>query len=78
MVVDALDLCYTKEHVDTFIVINGDSDFSPRVSKLRENNKTGIGVKNSTSDLLIANFRRVINDISDFCHCFLNIKSFAV
>ena len=57
MVVDALDLCYTKEHVDTFVVISGDSDFSPLVSKLRENNKTviGIGVKSSTSDLLIAN-----------------------
>ncbi len=57
MVVDALDLCYTKEHVDTFVVISGDSDFSPLVSKLRENNKIviGVGVKNSTSDLLIAN-----------------------
>jgi uncharacterized protein (TIGR00288 family) len=57
MVVDALDLCYTKEHVDTFVILSGDSDFSPLVSKLRENNKTviGIGVKNSTSDLLIAN-----------------------
>ena len=57
MVVDALDLCYTKAHVDTFVIISGDSDFSPLVSKLRENNKTviGIGVKNSTSDLLIAN-----------------------
>ncbi len=57
MVVDALDLCYTKEHVDTFVVISGDSDFSPLVSKLRENNKkvVGVGVKNSTSDLLIAN-----------------------
>ncbi len=57
MVVDALDLCYTKSHVDTFVVISGDSDFSPLVSKLRENNKTviGVGVKNSTSDLLIAN-----------------------
>ena len=57
MVVDALDLCYTKEHVDTFVVISGDSDFSPLVSKLRENNKTvvGVGVKNSTSDLLISN-----------------------
>ncbi|MCU7795954.1 MAG: NYN domain-containing protein [Candidatus Thiodiazotropha sp. (ex Myrtea spinifera)] len=57
LVVDALDLCYTKEHVDTFVVISGDSDFSPLVSKLRENNKTviGLGVKNSTSDLLIAN-----------------------
>jgi uncharacterized protein (TIGR00288 family) len=57
MVVDALDLCYTKEHVDTFVIISGDSDFSPLVSKLRENAKTviGMGVKNSTSDLLIAN-----------------------
>jgi uncharacterized protein (TIGR00288 family) len=57
MVVDALDLCYTKTHVDTFVIISGDSDFSPLVSKLRENNKDviGIGVKNSTSDLLIAN-----------------------
>ncbi|GMW03375.1 MAG: hypothetical protein AMXMBFR84_45090 [Candidatus Hydrogenedentota bacterium] len=57
MVVDALDLCYTKEHVDTFVIISGDSDFSPLVSKLRENNKTvvGVGVKNSTSELLIAN-----------------------
>jgi hypothetical protein len=57
MVVDALDLCYTKEHIDTFVIISGDSDFSPLVSKLRENNKTviGIGVKNSTSDLLTAN-----------------------
>lgn len=57
MVVDALDLCYTKAHVDTFVIISGDSDFSPLVSKLRENNKTviGVGVKNSTSELLIAN-----------------------
>ena len=57
MVVDALDLCYTKEHVDTFVIISGDSDFSPLVSKLRENNKIviGVGVKNSTSDLLMAN-----------------------
>jgi len=57
MVVDALDLCYTKSHVDTFVVISGDSDFSPLVSKLRENNKVviGVGVKSSTSDLLIAN-----------------------
>lgn len=54
MVVDALDLCYTKAHVDTFVIISGDSDFSPLVSKLRENNKTvvGIGVKDSTSNLL--------------------------
>jgi len=57
MVVDALDLCYTKGHVDTFVIISGDSDFSPLVSKLRENNKTviGVGVKGSTSDLLTAN-----------------------
>jgi len=57
MVVDALDLCYTKEHVDTFVIISGDSDFSPLVSKLRENAKTviGVGVKNSSSDLLISN-----------------------
>jgi uncharacterized LabA/DUF88 family protein len=57
MVVDALDLCYTKAHVQTFVIISGDSDFSPLVSKLRENNKVviGVGVKNSTSDLLIAN-----------------------
>ncbi|MCZ6458591.1 MAG: NYN domain-containing protein [Gammaproteobacteria bacterium] len=57
MVVDALDLCYTKAHIDTFVVISGDSDFSPLVSKLRENAKTviGVGVKNSTSDLLISN-----------------------
>ena len=57
MVVDALDLCYTKSHVETFVIISGDSDFSPLVSKLRENNKVviGVGVKQSTSDLLIAN-----------------------
>lgn len=57
LVVDALDLCYTKSHVDSFVIISGDSDFSPLVSKLRENNKTviGVGVKSSTSDLLIAN-----------------------
>jgi uncharacterized protein (TIGR00288 family) len=57
MVVDALDLCYTKLHLDTFVIISGDSDFSPLVSKLRENNKLviGVGVKNSTSDLLTAN-----------------------
>ena len=57
MVVDALDLCYTKSHVDTFVIISGDSDFSPLVSKLRENNKTviGVGVKNSTSELLTSN-----------------------
>jgi uncharacterized protein (TIGR00288 family) len=57
MVVDALDLCYTKAHVETFVIISGDSDFSPLVSKLRENDKQviGVGVKNSSSDLLIAN-----------------------
>ncbi len=57
MVVDALDLCYTKSHVNTFVILSGDSDFSPLVSKLRENNKVviGVGVKNSTSDLLTAN-----------------------
>jgi uncharacterized protein (TIGR00288 family) len=57
MVVDALDLCYTKEHLDTFVIVSGDSDFSPLVSKLRENNKTviGVGVKSSTSDLLMSN-----------------------
>ena len=57
MVVDALDLCYTKDHIDTFVVISGDSDFSPLVSKLRENAKVviGVGVKNSTSELLVNN-----------------------
>jgi uncharacterized protein (TIGR00288 family) len=57
MVVDALDLCYTKAHVDTFVIISGDSDFSPLVSKLRENDKLviGVGVKQSTSDLLTSN-----------------------
>src|SRR5512134_1641461 len=57
MVVDALDLCYTKGHVDTFVIISGDSDFSPLVSKLRENAKTviGVGVKSSTADLFINN-----------------------
>jgi len=57
MVVDALDLCYTKSHVDTFVIVSGDSDFSPLVSKLRENAKTviGVGVKNSSSDLLVGN-----------------------
>ena len=56
MVVDALDLCYTKPHIDTFVVISGDSDFSPLVSKLRENNKVviGVGVKQSTSDLFVS------------------------
>jgi len=57
LVVDALDLCYTKSHVNIFVIISGDSDFSPLVSKLRENNKQviGVGVQQSTSDLLIAN-----------------------
>lgn len=57
MVVDALDLCYTKSHVNVFVIVSGDSDFSPLVSKLRENNKkvVGVGVKNSSSDLLIDN-----------------------
>ena len=57
MVVDALDLCYQKGHVDSFVIISGDSDFSPLVSKLRENAKTviGVGVKNSTSDLFLNN-----------------------
>jgi uncharacterized protein (TIGR00288 family) len=57
LVVDALDLSYTKNHVDVFVIISGDSDFSPLVSKLRENDKTviGLGVKNSSSDLLIEN-----------------------
>ena len=61
MVVDALDLCYTKEHIDTFVIISGDSDFSPLVSKLRENAKSviGVGVKSSTSDLLMNNCGRV-------------------
>jgi uncharacterized protein (TIGR00288 family) len=57
LVVDALDLCYTKGHVDVFVIVSGDSDFSPLVSKLRENDKQviGLGVKNSSSDLLIDN-----------------------
>jgi uncharacterized protein (TIGR00288 family) len=57
LVVDALDLCYTKAHVDTFVILSGDSDFSPLVSKLRENNKNviGVGIKQSSSDLLVAN-----------------------
>jgi len=56
MVVDALDLCYAKQHIDAFALLSGDSDFSPLVSKLKENDKRviGCGVKNSTSDLLIA------------------------
>jgi len=57
MVVDAMDLSYSKEHLDTFVLLSGDSDFSPLVSKLKENNKyvIGIGVKNSSSNLLIDN-----------------------
>ncbi|MHC4860394.1 MAG: NYN domain-containing protein, partial [Planctomycetota bacterium] len=57
LVVDAMDLCYSKEHMDTFVIASGDSDFSPLVSKLRENGKfaIGIGVKNSTSQLLVEN-----------------------
>jgi len=57
MVVDALDLCYAKDHIDTFVLVSGDSDFSPLVSKLKENNKRviGCGVKSSTSELLVAN-----------------------
>ena len=57
MVVDAMDLCYSKEHLDTFVVMSGDSDFSPLVSKLKENNKyvIGVGVKNSSSALLVDN-----------------------
>ena len=57
MVVDALDLCYSKQHIDTFALLSGDSDFSPLVSKLKENDRRviGCGVKSSTSDLLIAN-----------------------
>jgi uncharacterized protein (TIGR00288 family) len=54
MVVDALDLCYSKSHIDAFALLTGDSDFSPLVSKLKENDKRviGCGVRNSTSDLL--------------------------
>jgi uncharacterized protein (TIGR00288 family) len=57
LVVDAMDLCYSKDHIDTFVIVSGDSDFSPLVSKLRENNKRviGIGMKNSSSRLLIGN-----------------------
>ncbi len=57
LVVDAIDLCYSKEHIDTFALLSGDSDFSPLVAKLKENNRRviGCGVKSSTSDLLIAN-----------------------
>jgi len=57
MVVDAMEMCYTKDHVDTFVILSGDSDFSPLVSKLREANKKviGVGVKNSSSALLVDN-----------------------
>ncbi len=57
LVVDAMDLCYSKEHIDAFVILSGDSDFSPLVSKLKENNKhvIGVGVKHSTSDLLVDN-----------------------
>src|SRR6266498_2430882 len=57
MAVDAMDMCYSKEHIDLFVVASGDSDFSPLVSKLKENDKAviGVGVKNSSSDLLIDN-----------------------
>ncbi|MCA9726457.1 MAG: NYN domain-containing protein [Candidatus Eisenbacteria bacterium] len=57
LTVDALDLCYTKEHLDTFVVVSGDSDFSPLVSKLKENNKhvIGVGLRGSTSRLLSDN-----------------------
>lgn len=57
MVVDALDLCYTRPHIDIIVIMSGDSDFSPLVRKLRENNKrvVGLGVKNATSDLLVEN-----------------------
>ncbi len=56
MVVDALDLCYSKSHIDAFALLTGDSDFSPLVSKLKENDKRviGCGVRNSTSNLLAA------------------------
>lgn len=54
LTVDAMDLCYSKQHIDTFVIVSGDSDFSPLVSKLKENGKTviGLGMKDSTSDLL--------------------------
>ncbi len=57
MVVDALDMCYTRPHIDTFVILSGDSDFSPLVRKLRENNKVviGLGVKSSSGDLLVEN-----------------------
>jgi len=57
MVVDAMDMAWSKDHIDVFVVASGDSDFSPLVSKLKENDKfvIGVGVKNSSSDLLIDN-----------------------
>jgi uncharacterized protein (TIGR00288 family) len=57
MCVDAMDLSYSKEHIDTFVIVSGDSDFSPLVSKLRENGKhvIGLGLRDSTSNLLVAN-----------------------
>jgi uncharacterized protein (TIGR00288 family) len=57
MVVDAMDMAWSKDHIDIFVVASGDSDFSPLVSKLKENDKyvIGVGVKNSSSDLLIDN-----------------------
>lgn len=57
LVVDAMDMCWSKEHIDSFVIASGDSDFSPLVSKLKENDKyvIGVGVKNASSDLLIDN-----------------------
>ena len=57
LVVDSIDLCYSKEHIDTFVIVSGDSDFSPLVSKLKENGKRviGLGMKESSSHLLINN-----------------------
>jgi uncharacterized protein (TIGR00288 family) len=54
LVVDAIDLSYSKQHIDTFVIVSGDSDFSPLVSKLKENGRTviGLGMKDSTSELL--------------------------
>ena len=56
-----MDLCYAKEHIDTFVIVSGDSDFSPLVSKLRENGKRviGLGLRDSTSNLLVVQLRRV-------------------
>jgi uncharacterized protein (TIGR00288 family) len=55
LVVEAMDLCYTKDHVDTFVIISGDSDFQPLVNKLKENRKVviGVGIRKSTSQLLV-------------------------